>query len=52
MGVTSGAPQGFAAGQLLFLNYKKYIVDNLTFDYKIFADDPKIYFSFDKKNEP
>ena len=41
--VTSGVPQGSVLGPLLFLIYINHVAANLTCDYKIFADDLKIY---------
>ena len=44
--VTSGVPQGTVVGPLLFLIYVNHIVNGLSCDFKIFADDLKIYFSY------
>ena len=49
--VTSGVPQGTVLGPLLFLIYINFAVSDLTCDYKIFADDIKIYFSLNSAGE-
>lgn len=41
--VTSGVPQGSVLGPLLFLVYIDSIASNLSSEYKIFADDLKLY---------
>ena len=41
--VLSGVIQGSVLGPLLFLIYVNSIGSNLSCNYKIFADDPKIY---------
>ena len=41
--VRSGVPQGSVLGPLLFLLFVNHIAARLTCDYKIFADDLKIY---------
>ena len=41
--VTSGVPQGSVLGPLLFLIYIDSIASQLTSEYKIFADDLKLY---------
>ena len=41
--VLSGVPQGSVLGPLLFLVYVNNIADQLSTDYKIFADDLKLY---------
>ena len=41
--VKSGVPQGSVLGPLLFLIYINHIGSKLSSDYKIFADDLKIY---------
>ena len=48
--VTSGVPQGSVLGPVLFLLYVNYVVSDLTCKYKIFADDIKIYLSFETNN--
>ena len=48
--VTSGVPQGSVLGPVLFLLYVNYVVANLTCKYKIFADDIKLYLSFETNN--
>ena len=47
VGVTSGVPQGSVLGPILFLIYINYVVVGLTCHYKLFADDIKLYLSFD-----
>ena len=41
--VLSGVPQGSVLGPLLFLVYVNNIADQVSTDYKIFADDLKLY---------
>ena len=41
--VTSGVPQGSVLGPILFLIFVNHIAENLTCQYKIFADDLKLY---------
>ena len=41
--VLSGVPQGSVLGPLLFLLYIDHAVAGLTCNYKVFADDVKIY---------
>ena len=41
--VTSGVPQGSVLGPMLFLIYVNHVVDSLVCNYKIFADDIKLY---------
>ena len=41
--VTSGVPQGSVLGPILFLIYVNHVVTNLKCNYKIFADDVKLY---------
>ena len=48
--VTSGVPQGSVLGPVLFLLYVNYVVAELTCKYKIFADDVKLYLSFETNN--
>ena len=48
--VTSGVPQGSVLGPTLFLIYINHVVHQLTCKYKLFADDIKLYFSFDISN--
>ena len=45
--VTSGVPQGSVLGPILFLIFVNYVTSNVTCDYKIFADDIKLYVSND-----
>ena len=45
--VKSGVPQGSVLGPILFLVYINHIAANLTCQYKIFADDLKIYTCID-----
>ena len=45
--VKSGVPQGSVLGPILFLIYINHIAANLTCQYKIFADDLKIYTCID-----
>ena len=45
--VTSGVPQGSVLGPVLFLIYINHVVAGLTCQYKLFADDIKLYLSFD-----
>ena len=48
--VTSGVPQGSVLGPVLFLLYVNYVVAELTCKFKIFADDVKLYLSFETNN--
>ena len=41
--VSSGVPQGSVLGPILFLIYVNHTVSNLTSNYKLFADDIKLY---------
>ena len=43
--VTSGVPQGSVLGPILFLIYVNHVVQQLSCNYKIFADDIKMYIS-------
>ena len=43
--VRSGVPQGSVLGPILFLIYVNHVVHNLQCNYKIFADDIKLYVS-------
>ena len=48
--VRSGVPQGSVLGPLLFLLYVNHVVSMLSCNFKIFADDIKLYLSFDSNN--
>ena len=48
--VSSGVPQGSVLGPVLFLIYVNHVVSNISCQYKIFADDIKLYLSTDPKN--
>ena len=50
--VLSGVPQGSVLGPLLFLVYINHVGANLTCDYKIFADDLKIYACVHRRSGP
>ena len=50
--VLSGVPQGSVLGPLLFLVYINSIASGLSCNYKIFADDLKIYACIDYPNNP
>ena len=43
--VTSGVPQGSVLGPVLFLVYVNHVVQRLSCNFKIFADDIKLYIS-------
>ena len=48
--VTSGVPQGSVLGPTLFLIYVNFVVSQLTCSYQMFADDLKLYLSFNKRD--
>ena len=50
--VLSGVPQGSVLGPLLFLIYINHVASNLTSQYKIFADDLKIYACVHHRSSP
>ena len=47
VGVTSGVPQGSVLGPVLFLIYVNHLSSFLNCKYMLFADDIKLYLSFD-----
>ena len=49
--VTSGVPQGFVLGQVLFIIYVNYMPDSLESFCKFFADDTKVYTAVGKKSD-
>ena len=46
--VESGVPQGSVLGPILFLLYVNHVVSELTCKFKIFADDIKMYLSYER----
>ena len=48
--VSSGVPQGSVLGPILFLVYVNYVAASLTCEYKLFADDIKIYVCFSRED--
>ena len=48
--VTSGVPQGSVLGPILFLIYVNHVVSNLSCNFKIFADDVKLYLCYSSSN--
>ena len=49
--VTSGVPQGFVLGPVLFIIYVNYMPDSLESFCKIFADDTKVYTAVGKNSD-
>ena len=49
--VSSGVPQGSVLGPLLFLIYINHVVSRIDSRYMIFADDLKIYFSAETRDD-
>ena len=49
-GVASGVPQGSVLGPVLFLIYINHMASSLNCQYKIFADDLKIYMTIQSNN--
>ena len=49
--VTSGVPQGYVLGPILFLVYNNHLPENVTSQVRLFADDTAMYLTMEGAND-